>query len=191
MPEIERTPKGGPTPKRGNGLQPTKRDIDQHADLYRVAYQEGQRALNDQQDELKGMRDRAVSFTAFIGAATAFLVGTGLHANHRDALFYSLAGVASVLSAIFIILLSALLSPGHKRQWHYRMEPKKLITGWIETEVPLPSEAHFFRALAGTYDEMRQINEELLSSLRRLYRWLIVVGAAQITVWAALLWVKN
>jgi len=192
MPEKERAPRGGgPPSRRSSEPEVAKRGSDTRADLYRVAYQEGQRALNDQQDELKGMRDRAVGFTAFVGSATAFLVGTGLHSAHRDVTFYALAGVASALSAVFILLLLALLRPWRKKKWHYRIEPKKLITGWIETEVPPPSEADFFRALAETYDDMQSHNEDLLGVLRRWYRWLIVVGAAQVTVWAALAWAKG
>lgn len=188
--EIERPSPGPPLTERSSDLSTARSDIAKHTDMYRIAYQEGQRALDDQQDELKGMRDRAVQFTAFVGAATAFLVGSGLHPAHRDAAFYALAGVASALSAVLILLLLALLRPMAGRLWHYRLSAKSLIAGWIETEVPPPTEAHFLRALAEKYDDMRAENEKLLSLLRTWYRWLVVVGAAQVTVWAALVWVK-
>jgi hypothetical protein len=141
-----------PRPGRSepHGSQAKNREASNNglADLYRVAYVESQRTLDDQQDELKGMRDRAVSFTAFVGAATAFLVGTGLHATNRDVLFYILASLASALSALSIVLLIALLNPSSKRKWNYRMSAASLIDGWIENEVPGPSEAQFLRALA-------------------------------------------
>lgn len=165
--------------------------IAKYEDLYRIAYQEAQRALDDQQDELKGMRDRSVQFTAFVGAATAFLVGAGLHPAHRDASFYALAGVASALSVALILLLLRLLIPSSRRLWHYRMSAKSLITGWIETDVPPPTEGHFLKALAEKYDQMREANEGLLGWLRISYRWLIAVGAIQVTLWAALVWVKG
>lgn len=161
------------------------------AELYNVAYAESQRTLDDQQDELKGMRDRAVAFTTFVGAATAFLVGTGLSVTHRDITFYTLAAVASALSAVWILLLIALLNPRKKKPWNYRLSAESLITGWIETEVPGPSKAQFLRALALTYDEMRTANEDLLGPLRTAYRWLIIVGSAQVTLWAALVWLKG
>jgi hypothetical protein len=187
--ETERPPAGAGPTRRASDQTSVWPDIAKHADMYRIAYQEGQRALDDQQDELKGMRDRAVQFTAFVGAATAFLVGTGLHPVHRDATFYALATTASVLSGILILLLLALLRPSNRKLWHYRLSAQSLITGWIETEVPPPGEAHFLKSLAEKYDQMRVQNEELLGSLRTWYRWLIVVGTAQVTMWAVLVWV--
>jgi hypothetical protein len=170
-------------------LSDPKGDISQHIDLYRIAYEEGQRALDDQTDELNRLRDRAVQFTAFIGAATAFLVGAGIHPAHRDSVFYTLAGTASGLSILSILLLLSLLKPRTRKLWHYPLSATSLIVGWIETEVPLPSEAHFLRALAEKYDTMRVQNELLLGVLRTTYTFLIIIGAIQITFWAALVWV--
>jgi len=186
--ERERPPAGAGPTRRTSDQPSVKSDVAKNADLYRIAYQEGQRALDDQQDELKGMRDRGVQFTAFVGAATAFLVGTGFHPAHRDASFYALAAAASVFSGILILLLLALLRPSNRRLWHYRLSAQSLISGWIETEVPPPSEAHFLRSLAEKYDQMRTQNEELLGSLRTWYRWLVVVGTVQVTIWAVLVW---
>jgi hypothetical protein len=159
--------------------------------MYRIAYQEGQRTLDDQQSELSSLRDRAVQFTVFVGAATAFLVGTGLSAPSRDATFYGLAISGSVLSALAIALLFMLLKPSKKAPWNYRLSSNKLITGWIESDVPPPNEAYFLRSLAQTYDQMREANEVLLKSLRWRYQALLAAGAAQVTVWAALVWVKG
>ena len=191
MSEIE--PSGaGASPARRSGDVPSARaGLAKYEDLYRIAYLESQRALDDQQDELKGMRDRGVQFTAFVGAATAFLVGTGLHPTHRDASFYFLAGVASALSVVLILLLLRLLIPSSSKLWHYRLSAKALIAGWIETDVPPPTEGHFLKALAEKYDQMREENEGLLGWLRISYRWLIIVGTAQITMWAALVWAKG
>ena len=75
--------------------------------------------------------------------------------------------------------------------WDYRLSARSLITGWIEPEVPPPTETHFIKALAEKYDDMRVNNEKLLGRLRFCYRWLIVVGAAQVTIWAALVWAKG
>jgi hypothetical protein len=187
----------GPTGSLQPRSEPTRsspaksRIVAGQEDLYRIAYEESQRTLDDQQDELKSMRDRAVTFMAFVGAAAAFLIGTGLQVKHRDAGFYSLAIIASALSALSIALLIALLNPSTKKKWDYRLSAKSLISGWIETEVPVPSEAHFLRALATKYDDMRAVNEILLDSLRTWYRWLIVSGSAQLTVWAILVWWKS
>ncbi len=189
--EVDR-PAGSASPaKRAGGVPPDKRSISEHTDLYQIAYEEGQRALDDQAGEIRGVRDRAVQFTVFVGAATAFLVGTGLQSAHRDAVFYTLASIASLLSAAMIALLIVVLGPSRSNLWHYRVSARSLINTWIETKVPPPSNGHFFRRLAEQYDDWRVKNEKLLSGLRKWYRWLIIVGSAQVTVWAALVWAKG
>lgn len=160
-------------------------------DMYKLAYAESQRTLDDQTKELDSMRDRAVQFAAFVGAATAFLVGTGLLAAHKDIPFYILAGAASTVSAIWILLLFLLLNPSRRKLWGYRMSSTVLIEKWIESDVPEPTEANFLRQLTRAYERKRESNEAVLSSLRRLYRWFIVAGSAQVTIWAAVVWLKR
>jgi hypothetical protein len=174
--------------------------IDGREEMYKVAYAESQRSIDDQTDELKGMRDRAVSFTTFVGAATAFLVGTGLQAVHKDPAFYTLAIIASALSALWILLLIILLNP---KDWGYRRSPRTLISDWIEIDVPRPGEitpirvppppttANFFRWLAIENDETMRANKAVLKSVRKYYQRLIIAGSAQVTVWAVLVWLKH
>jgi len=192
MAGIERSSGNVPLPKRDGG-QPTGPDPRLNEDLYQVAYEEGRRTLDDQTDELNRMRDRAVNFAVFVGAATAFLVGTGLQAPRRDSSFYAIAILASALSALMIFLLFIVLNPAKRRKeyWNYRLSPKLLIQGWIETEVPVPGKAQFNRELARVYDDMVTKNEAVLGALRTSYRWLIVTGSAQLMVWAALVWIKG
>jgi hypothetical protein len=158
--------------------------------MYKVVYEESQRSLDDQQDELKGMRDRAVQFSIFVGAATAFLVGTGLTAAHRDWVFYLIASVASLFSVVSIGLLLALLKPSKRHQWNYRLSSKTLISDWIESDVPEPTESQFMRALAKLYDDMQDENEKLLKPLRQMYQVLMAVGSLQLVFWAALIWIR-
>jgi hypothetical protein len=187
--EIERSSGDVTRPERSG--QPSKRDVDQHAELYQITYEESQRALDDQKDELGNVRDRAVQFAIFIGAATAFLVGTGLQAPHRDTSFYILAIVASAASLVMIWLLFQVLNPSRKHEWHYRLSPDVLISEFIERDVPAPSRAEFVRALAKINGDSQIQNEKLLLPLRYLYRLLIVVGAGQVIIWAALVWWKG
>lgn len=192
MPDDQRPAGSGQAGKRDSSLRQARHlDAATRAAQYRIAYQEGQRALDDQQDELKGMRDRGVQFTAFVGAATAFLVGTGLQHPSRDATFYTLASLASLLSAVLITLILVLLMPSRKHLWHYRMMPKILVKDWIERDVPFTDEAALLREVALTYDEMYRNNDALIKATRRAYKWLIVVGSAQVALWASLVWVKG
>jgi hypothetical protein len=189
MSEIERPPGDVARPERSG--PPSKRDIDQHAELYQIVYEESQRTLDDQKDELNSIRDRTVQFVIFIGAATAFLVGTGLQNSNRDTSFYVLAAIASAVSIAMIGLLFALLNPSTRNEWNYRVSADALISGWIENEVPRPSKPQFIRALAMINDDSQRKNEKLLTPLRKRYRYLIAVGAFQIVLWAALVWWKG
>lgn len=192
MPESNRPTAGGQSGKHDStGRQARHPSAAVLAEQYRIAYLEGQRTLDDEQDELRGMRDRAVNFTAFVGAATAFLVGTGIQHVSKDALFYALASIASLLSVMLIALLLLLLVPSKKKLWHYRLSSRTLIEKWIDCDVPPPDEASLIRAMAMLYDDMHKSNEILLRSVRRFYWLLLTVGAAQVTLWAVLVWIKS
>jgi len=164
-------------------------DRTDQTEQYRVVYSESQRALDDQRDELQGLRTRAVQFTAFVSAATAFLVGTGLHATDRNGQFYALAGTASALSLLSIVSLAMLLIP---RNWTYRMTPRDLIDKVIEKEgIQRPTDDLFLKRMALTYGEMSDENEPKLKKLRTWYIRLIIAGSLQVIVWAALIWYKG
>ena len=154
-----------------------------------MVYSESQRALDDQRDELQGLRTRAVQFTAFVSAATAFLVGTGLHATDRNGQFYALASTASALSLLSIVSLAMLLIPS---KWAYRMTPQALIDDFIEDEnFQRPSDDLFLRKIALTYGVMSDGNNKKLRKLRTWYICLIITGSLQVIVWAALIWYKG
>jgi len=157
--------------------------------LYRLAYEEGKRALDDQVDELNGIRGRAVQFTAFVGSSTAFLAAVGLRTGpDRSWLFYVLAGVASALSLFAIASLGFLLIPRKRQKFTFKMSSRVLIEDWIECEVPGPSEAAMLKELATEYDDLRVKNSRALGVLRRWYASVILIGATAVVVWAGLAW---
>jgi hypothetical protein len=160
-------------------------------ELYQVVYEESQRTLDNQKEELNTVRDRTVQYSIFIGAATAFLVGSGLAAPHRGGSFYALAIIASLFSLIVIGLLLSILSPSTKKLWIEGVSSDYLIANWIEKEVPRPSKAQFVRDLAIMNADSQRENEKLLAPLRARYRYLIAVGALQVVLWAALVWWKG
>lgn len=160
--------------------------------LYRVAYEQSERALDDQTDELNGIRSRAVSFLTFVGAATAFLVGTTVTSATKDALFYTVASLGTLLVVVCIICIFVVLKPSRMYPWQSRLSGEVLVKDWIDgTDVPSPNEAQIVRALALQYDEMRKANEALLGSIRRWYIRLIACGIAQLAVWISLAWLKG
>ena len=96
---------------------------DQQA-LYQVAYELGLRTLEDQRDELNGIRTRAGSFMAFVGSATAFLVGTSVQGSSRGGFFLVVAIVATIFSSLAVVCLLSLLRP---RRFDFRLSPGVLV----------------------------------------------------------------
>jgi hypothetical protein len=134
------------------------------------------------------MRGRAAQHLAFVGSATAFLVGTGIGAAHRTFGFYLLAGFATVASVLAIISVAWMLRP-KSASWQGMMSAQKLIENWIEHDVPRrPNEHEFLRSLALRQDEMRTKNDLVLTKLRRLYVVALSSGGVGILLWAALVW---
>jgi hypothetical protein len=162
--------------------------------LYKVAFGESQRALDDQVDELNQARQRAVAFLAFVGTATGFLVGSGLKNTTRSPLFYALAALGTLLALAALACLFYLLSPVRreegrlrKAQWEYRLSGTELMS-WIDAEVGQPSEYAYIAAVTNEYETMIGANDKTLSYLRRAYVMLIVLGLLQLTVWTTLAW---
>jgi hypothetical protein len=138
------------------------------------------------------MRQRSVQFLAFVGASTAFLVGTGLKSPSRDGTFYVLAACASVCSLISVVLaVFLLLSLKGLRpvDWSFRLFPSKLIE-WIEPEVPQPDETDYLRALALQYEDMADKNTPLIALMRKYYVLFLFFGFTQLILWAWLAWAK-
>jgi hypothetical protein len=165
--------------------------------LYRLAYEESQRALDDQAVELDGLRQRVTQFLAFVGTATAFLVGAGISSSQRDAIFYALAACGTLASlgtitmAGSLLLLLRLSWRGPRlHQWELRLSGKVLVN-WIEPELGGPDEADFLRAVTLRQANMWEANEKQLSLVRRYYVLAVVLGFAQVMVWATLAWARG
>jgi hypothetical protein len=169
--------------------------------MYKVAYEEGKRLVDDQLAELDGMRQRSVQFLAFIGSATAFLVGTSLGRVSQVGVAYEivpllLAGAASAASLIAIYLVVTMLLALSKDErlkptnWRFRLSPEVLIR-WIEPEVPQPDEVDFLRNLADVYQKMYEYNEPRLKRLRKFYTAFVAIGFFQLVLWASVAWING
>ncbi len=163
----------------------------ENAALYRVAYEEGRRALDDQTAELENMRGRAVQFLAFVGVGTAFLVGAGLRAVRdadKDRLFYSLAVAASVATLVAILFTCLLMS--RRISWGYRADAKAITESMIERQVPGPTEASLLRDLALACADNKNENDKVLKRLRARYLVVVIAGSVGIVLWSSLVWVR-
>lgn len=165
-------------------------------ELYKLAYAESLRALEFQGKQLEGVRQRTVQYLAFVGTATAFLVGTSLGSAIRDGVFYAVAVVGSIIAIVSVALAGrVLLLIAHFRwglprlQWSFSMSGKRLIE-WIEPEVGAPNEADYVRELTLLNDEAYRINESALGSLSRWYSMFVLLGFVQLVAWVALAWLR-
>lgn len=164
---------------------------DSKLSMYKVAFEESVRALKDQVDELSSIRQRLVQYFAFVGSATAFLVGSSLGAAHRDGLFYGLASVGTALMLAAIGCAVYLLWPWMS-QLGATSSASKIIREMIERKVsPIQNDGQFYREFAKYNDAAVDENETVLKKTRMWYFVAIVSGALQLTVWIALVWLRG
>jgi hypothetical protein len=161
-------------------------EVNKNEPLYEIAYSEAKSAFERQQRDLANVRDRAVGYLSFVGAATAFLAAADLQVTQRHADFYALAISASVVSAIVLVLATVLLSP-----WTTpidEVDPSALVKTWIERDLPAPSRANVLRNLAREYSRSHAKNQAVIDLVHRLYLSIILVGGIQVILWAAVAW---
>jgi hypothetical protein len=172
--------------------------------LYKVAYEEGKRQVDDQVAELDGMRQRSVQFLAFVGAATGFLVGTSLHRVGTTTpgpayghLAFGLAVAASLASLIAIFLVLSVLLGLSRKGWRmrraefeFRLSSEDLLD-LIEADVGKPDEVDFYKYLASEYDVMYDTNDSYLVKIRRYYTLFIAIGFIQLALWTAVAWING
>ena len=180
----------GPSEKAARG----HRTRDDQPDLYKLAYEEGKRTVDDQLAELDSMRQRSVQFLAFVGSASAFLVGTSLKATDRSPAFYVVAIAASAMTLLTVALCLSMLiaarlplASGGTEKWAFRLSPSALVK-WAEPDVHPPSESDFYRALAEKYEEMARENSSGLSKIRSRYIGFLGGAVLQLTLWLVLAW---
>jgi hypothetical protein len=164
---------------------------DQKAEMYKVAFEESVRALKDQVEELSAIRQRLVQYLAFVGAATAFLVGSGLHAVTRDGMFRALVSGGTALMLITIVCMIVLLWPTFSK-FGATSSAQKIIYEMIEPKIsPVRSEGELYHDLAIYNDQAADENETILKKARALYVAAIISGALQLTVWIVLVWLRG
>lgn len=172
--------------------------------MYEIAYDEAKRSVDSQLSELDGMRQRVVQFLAFIGSATAFLVGTSIgprSAGSRDDVFYTLTICATAASVILMILVVVILRglalvPTGRQEfpkrlpgtitWRFRIRPTSLVR-WLDASIK-PNSTQFTQFLVEKYEEMRIWNDGWLRIVRRYYAAYIGMGVIQLALWGSLAW---
>lgn len=189
-PTRSATPGGTSAPQNG-GSNKLAHMYEQKSNMYKVAFEESVRALKDQVDELSGIRQRLVQYLAFMGSATAFLVGSSLGAADRDGVFYGLACGGTALMIITIGCTVYLLWPSMS-QFGATSSAQTIIREMIERKLsPIQNDGQFYHDFATYNDQAVDENEKALRKTRRFYFAAIVCGALQLTVWVALVWLRG
>jgi hypothetical protein len=182
---------GGTLPRHGGQLPANASE--QKIGMYKVAFEESVRALEDQVDELSNIRQRLVSYLAFVGAATAFLVGSSLKPQvgssaNRDAWFYALAISGTSLMVVSVVFAILLLWP-RLTKLSTTASAKMIIDLHIDRKLsPVKDEGELYRDLALYNDIAVDANDPVLKRARRFYFGAVVLGALQLCVWVALIW---
>ena len=100
----------------GEVQQPTGDFVRDNPELYQVAFDESVRALDQQSNELSAIRQRVVTYLALVVSGTAFLVGSSISrsaevAGSRDAAFFGLTTLGTVLAVLTVLFVAVTLSP--------------------------------------------------------------------------------
>ena len=181
-------------PSSAPGHVPGESEAARQAELYAKAAEIAKDSLDDQLAELDAMRGRAVQFLAFVGSATAFLVGTAISgAEMRGGWFAAIGGAASVGFVALLVLLRSLLTGsarwwgGPAMDWNLRQDATTL-TEWLDERGSRISQAAFYRYLVESYREQTVDNDGYLRALRRRYIAFLYLGSGGLLVWGALAW---
>lgn len=170
----------------GHRLPKALPGIDKRTDMYRLAYDQGLRSLADQASEIDGMRTRAISYMAFVGTATAFLVTSTLRSTSPGTPFYVAAALGTVSFLVAIILLARLIHPGIK--FTLKINPRYIVEDWIDRDIPAPSEAAILRGLSGWFACYIEKNETGLDKLRFRFNGLIISASVGLLLWIFAVW---
>lgn len=166
---------------------------DESAKLYKVAFDESVRTLEQQTSELSAIRQRLVQFLAFVGTATAFLVGTSLKpettASPRGHWFMPLCIAGTAAMAMTLVLTLILLYP-KLTELTVVSSARDILDGIHRDVSPTNTEAHLLHDLAWYYDGYVKENAPILTRARWIYFSAIGAGAIQLGIWIALVWTQ-
>lgn len=163
------------------------------AGAYRLAYNEGIRNIDDQKNELSSIRQRSLQYLAFVGAATGFLVATGIKNPSRDPMFYVIAFSSTTLSFLslilaMLILLGIRLGKKSSYTWTFMVHPRLIIKKIIEVDGGIKNEAELLRKLALSYGNQAELNEPEIRKIRITYIAFLICASMQLILWTWLVW---
>jgi hypothetical protein len=149
-------------------------------DGYELAYQEGLRAISQQQAVLESLRGRAGTLLAVASIVTSFLGGFALGNDGP-------AGWSWLAIGLFLAAAAAvayILKP--RDQWHFRSRPSVIIGSYVEDEPPAPLWA-MHKQLAEHLEVDFDANEKNMRPLFQALQLANVFLAGEVIVWLVIL----
>jgi hypothetical protein len=162
---------------------------------YKLARDEELRSLDLQRSQLESMRTRSAQYLAFGGAATGFLVGTGLTHAQRDSMFFWIAGIATVFSLAMVVLAVCVFVGGFDirarsaSKWQFAL-PNGFVLRAAEADIR-PTESQINAYLARNYWQLADANRPAMKRMQLQYVVFLAVGALQLVLWVILLWARG
>lgn len=173
----------------------TTRERSEDVASYKLARDEELRNLDLQRAQLESMRTRSAQFLAFGGAATGFLVGTGLAGAARDATFFWVAALATATSLLTVLMAIAVFLGGFSLRnasasmWQFAL-PHGFVLRAAEADIR-PTESQINAYLARSYWQLADANRPAMHRLRFQYVLFLAVGSLQLLLWVTLLWIRG
>lgn len=145
------------------------------AAAYQLAYEEGVRALSEQQAVIDNLRTRAGLLISGAAIATSFLGGAALDRGPT---------AWTWIAVVFFLLVGAgvlrVLWP--QTDWEYAVRPQLLISSYVEHQDPVPL-ALIHRDVALHMDASYLQNRGQLLRLFRDFRWASVLLTLEVLAW--------
>lgn len=143
--------------------------------------------VKQQRDELWGIRTRALTFVAFVAAASAFLAGAGLKDATRNFWFFVVAGIGTAAFLVLAWYVIRIVVP--KDTFATVIEPNTILD-WMVGDDPRPTlEAAQLWLVQRTLPDMIEQNEKKLAIVRTRYKRLLLTGTGTVVIWIILVWV--
>ncbi len=148
---------------------------------YKLAHQEGLRAIAQQQSVLDGLRSRAGTLLAVASLVTSFLGGLALQGRRPS-------GFAWLAIALFVVAAGAVMYIlAVRREWYFRTRPSVIIGSYIEDDPPAPVWA-MYKQLAEHLEADFKANEDNMRPLFGAFQVANIALAAEVVVWLVMLW---
>lgn len=147
---------------------------------YELAFQEGLRAIAQQQAVLDGLQGRAGTLAAVASIVTSFLGGLAL----EDGGLTGLGWLAILLFVVAAGLIAYVLWP--RRDWYFSSRPTTIIRGYVEDHPSAPLWA-MHKQLAEHLESDLVANEKRMGRLFNAFRWANLALAGEVAAWLVML----